>query len=83
MQFFRNPVTVYKDNQGAIALLVSIKIRPRTKHITIKHNKFWTCVNNGDVEIKHVYTKAQITDIFTKPIDYELFGYLHYKLNSR
>ena len=37
---FENPVTVHEDNQGAITLAVALKIRPRTKHIAIKYQKF-------------------------------------------
>ena len=79
---FKNPVTVYEDNQGVITLTVSPQIRHRTKHITIKYHHFRCFVVNGDVEIKHAETKEQITDIFTKPLDSELFVYLRYKLNG-
>ena len=77
-----NTVKVYKYNKGAITLTVSQKIRHRKKHIMIKYHHFQSFVANGDVEIKHVDTKEQIADIFTKPLDSELFGYLHYNLNG-
>ena len=76
------PVTVYEDNQGAIALAVSPQMQPRTKHIAIKYHHFRSFVANGDVKIKHVNTKEQIADIFTEPLDSELFGYLRSKFNS-
>ena len=79
---FENPVTVYKDNQGAIAVAVSLQIRPHTKHIAIKYHHFWTFVKNGDVEIKYVDTKEYIADIFTKTLDSDLLGYLRYKCNG-
>ena len=50
---FENPVTqvtVYEDNQGVIALAVSLQMRPRTKHNTIKYHHFQSFVANGDVK---------------------------------
>ena len=73
---FKNPVTVYKDNQGTIALTVSPQIWPRTKHIAIKYHHFWSFVANGEIDIQHFDTKEQIKDIFTKQLYSELFGYL-------
>ena len=76
------PVTVYEENQGAVALAVSQQIQPRTKHTTIKYHHFRSFVASGDVKIKHVDTKVKIADIFTNPLDSELFVYLRYKLNG-
>ena len=81
---FKKPVllvTVYKDNQGVIVLEVYLQMQPCTKHIDIKYHHFRSFVVNGDVKIKHVDTKGQIADIFTKPLDSELFGYLIYNIN--
>ena len=52
------------------------------KHINIKYHQFQSFVANGDVEIQHIDIKEQIADIFRKPQDSELFGYLRYKLND-
>ena len=37
---FKNPFTVLKDNQGSIALAVSTRMWPCTKHIAIKYHHF-------------------------------------------
>ena len=79
---FGKPATSHKDNQGVIALSVAPQIQTRTKHIAIKYHHFHIFVTNGDVEIQHIETKEQITDIFTKPLDSELFGYLRYNING-
>ena len=79
---FENPVTFYEDNQGAIALAVSLQMRFCTKHIAIKYHHFRSFVTNGNVKIKHVNMKEQIADIFTMLLDSELFRYLRYKINS-
>ena len=70
---FEKLVTVYEDNQGEIALVVSPQIQPRTKHITITYHHFRIFFVNGDVEIWHVDTKEQIADIFTKPLDSDIY----------
>ena len=75
---FENKVTVYEDDQGVIVLVVSPQMRPHTKHITIKYLQFCIFVANGDVDIQHVDTKVNIADIFTNPLDSELFRYLRY-----
>ena len=80
-QLLKNSVTFYNDNQGAIALAVSPQMQTQTKHITIKHHNFQSFFTNVDLEIKHVDTKKQITDMFMKPLDSDLFVYLQYKLN--
>ena len=55
---------------------------PHTKHIAIKYHQFRIFVVNSDIETQHIDTKEQIADIFMKLLDYELFIYLRYKLNS-
>ena len=79
---FENPVTVYEENQGAVALTVSLQMLPCKKHIMINYHHLQIFVVNSDVEIKHVDTKEHIADIFTKPLDSEFFIYLPYKING-
>ena len=81
-RLFENWVTLYKDNQGSIALVVSSQMRPHMKHIAIKYHHLCSFVAHSDVDIKHVDTKEHIADIFMKSLDSELFIYLHYKLNG-
>ena len=57
-------------------------MQPHMKHIAIKYHHIHSFSGNCDVEIQHIDTKEQIADIFTKPLDSELFRYLCYKLNS-
>ena len=57
-------------------------MQPRTKQIAIKDHQLRSFLVNGDVGIKHIDTKEQIVDIFIKPLDFELFGYLRYKING-
>ena len=77
-----NLVTFQEDNQGSIALAVAPQMRHRTKHIAINYHHLQSFIANGDVEIQYIDTKEQIVDIFMKPLDSKLFGYLRYKLNG-
>ena len=50
-RLFENLFTVYKENQGEIALLVAPQIRHHTKDIAIKYHHFRSFVANSDAEI--------------------------------
>ena len=71
----------HKFNQGAIALAVAPQIRPRTNQILIKYHQFRIFFAKCDMYTNNVDTKEHIVDIFKKPLDTELLGYLCYKLN--
>ena len=60
--------TVFEDNNGALEVARTPRIRPRTKHISIKYSHFREKVDNGDVTIEKIDTKAQHGDLFTKPL---------------
>ena len=79
---FGNPVTVHKDDLGAVAITFALQMRLRTKHIAVNYHHFRSFIANGDIDIQNIYTKEQIADIFTKPLDSELFGYLLYNING-
>ncbi len=55
-------------------------MRPRTKHLNIKHHHFREAVEKGTVSIYHFGMKEQIADIFTKPLDESLFRSLREKM---
>ena len=51
--------TVFEDNNGALEMAKTPKMRPRTKHIAIKHHHFRTYIQNGNVKIEKVDTTEQ------------------------
>ena len=67
---------VFEDNNGALELAKAPKIRPRTKHIAIKHHHFRAYVESGKIEIRPIDTDMQQADIFTKPLALAQFRYL-------
>ena len=74
------PVTIHEYNQVIILLAVDPQIWSHTKHIDIKYHHFQSFTAKYDSAIGNVDTKDQIAEIYTKPLDPELFGYLCQKL---
>jgi hypothetical protein len=64
--------TVFEDNNGAIALALSPKMTPRTKHIAVKYHHFRTSIGEGKgIMIQRIDSNLQKADLFTKglPMD--------------
>ena len=74
--------TIHEDNTSCITMAESQRFTPRTKHISLKYHWFRSFLSgkNKLLTIKYVNTKEQIADIFTKPLDPELFFHLRKKL---
>ena len=70
---------VFEDNNSCISLATSEKFSPRTKHIALKYHHFRRYVTEKLIEILPIDTKEQLADIFTKPLDEDLFLYLRGK----
>ena len=73
---------VFEDNKSCIAIAMSQKISPRTRHIAIKYHHFRHYVENTIVKILPIDTKYQTADIFTKPLTEEIFTRLRMKLSG-
>jgi Reverse transcriptase (RNA-dependent DNA polymerase)/GAG-pre-integrase domain len=72
--------TAFEDNNGALEMARSPKMRPRTKHINIKYHHFREAVRNGDITLQKISTHDQEADIFTKPLIERTFLYLRRKI---
>ena len=68
--------TVFEDNNGCIELATCPRLRPRTKHIAIKHHHFRSKVADGTIKVFPIDTDEQIADMFTKPLPKDKFQYL-------
>ena len=64
---------VFEDNSGAIESAKVPKMRPRTKHLNSKYDHFRSFIQNGSVSVHHMRTEEQMADIFTKPLNQDLF----------
>ena len=64
------------DNESAIKISHNPVQHSQTKHIEVRHH-----VAKGDINLKHVRTKKQLADIFTKPLDEKVFCRLRGEFN--
>ena len=62
-----SPVTIYEDNQGAIALSQNPVNHQRSKHIDVRYHFIRTEVICGRIVIDYCPTTEMLADIFTKP----------------
>ena len=61
-------VTLYVDNNSAIALMKNPVFHGRSKHIDIKYHFIRECVERGQVVVRRVCTEEQKADALTKPL---------------
>ena len=73
-------LTVFEDNQGAIALAKNPEFHKRTKHIDIRYHFVREKVEEGQVVLKYCPTQDMLADIMTKPITAAQFDTLRTKL---
>jgi hypothetical protein len=64
----RESVTLFADNQGAIALAKNPVHHQRSKHIDIKYHFIRQQVEDGSVDLQYVPSIDNIADLFTKPL---------------
>jgi hypothetical protein len=61
-------VTLFVDNNPAIALMKNPVFHGRSKHIDIKYHFIRECVERGQILVKRVCTTEQKADALTKPL---------------
>ncbi|OIT37482.1 retrovirus-related pol polyprotein from transposon tnt 1-94 [Nicotiana attenuata] len=69
----QGPMTLYCDNQAAIAYKNDPKYHSKTKHIDIKYNFVRDIVASGEINLQYIPTRNMITDHLTKAISRDLF----------
>ena len=65
------PITLYGDNQGCLSLAKNPVFHSRTKHIKLRYRFITQAVQEGTIRVKHVPTKDELADGFTKPLSKE------------
>ncbi|KAF1332324.1 Integrase catalytic core protein, partial [Globisporangium splendens] len=73
-------LTVFEDNQGAIALAKNPEFHKRTKHIDIRYHFVREKVEDGQVVLEYCSTQEMLADLMTKPIPAAQFDALRTKL---
>ena len=75
------PKSHYYVTMGVIKLVNNPVSHSRTKHIDIHQHFLRDHETKEDIEIRHVSTKKQLVNIFTKPIDESRFCALRSEIN--
>ena len=63
-----DPIEIFCDNEGAVALAKEPRAHKRTRHILRKYHFIREVIENGDVAISRVPTDGNLADPFTKPL---------------
>lgn len=74
------PITIYCDNQSAIAISENDVLHNRSKHIDIKHHYIRNEIKNEFIQMKYVQSNEQKADIMTKSLSKQQFTYLRDKM---
>ncbi|CAI5482506.1 unnamed protein product [Closterium sp. Yama58-4] len=64
----RSPPVLYVDNKAAIALCEEQRLEHRTKHIALRYFLARELQQRGQLRLRHVATRANTADIFTKAL---------------
>jgi hypothetical protein len=62
------PVKIYSNNQGALALVENPEHHQRTKHIDVQYHYIRHLVSTRKVEIKYYPMDKMAVDALTKPL---------------
>ncbi len=62
------PVELFVDNQGTIALAKDPIRNQRSKHIDIKYHFIRSEIKNGSIAVYYVPSEDNVADVFTKPM---------------
>ena len=63
-----DPMKIFCDNTGAIALATESRFHKRTKHIKRRFNSIHEQVKDEDIEICKIHTDLNVEDPLTKPL---------------
>jgi len=65
---FRRVPLLY-DSTSAISVAKNPVLHSKTKHIEVRFHFLHDHYEKGDIDLHHIDTQNQLTDIFTKPLD--------------
>jgi len=64
---------IYVDNSLVIALTKDLVFHDINNLIDIRFHYLRDCITNKEVELKYMKTQDQVTNIFIKPLKYDIF----------
>jgi hypothetical protein len=69
------------DNTSAISVAKNPVFHKRMSHLERRHHFLRDHVEMGDIEMRHIDTERQLTNIFIKPLDASRFADLRRKID--
>ena len=72
------PTPIFCDNKSASALSRNHVFHKRSKHIDTQYHFIHELINNNEISVEFCTSRNQFTDLFTKPLEKDLFE-LHRK----
>lgn len=72
----KEPILIYEDNNGCIAIANNPTDHKRSKHIDVKYHFSREKVEQKEVKIEYLPTGKQLADAFTKPLPATQFLYI-------
>ena len=79
---FEEPTVIHCDNISSISLSKNLVQHSKAKHIPIKFHYLREQTTNTNINLEYIPTKEQVADIFTKPLNKEVFEHLRQKLGA-
>jgi len=66
-------IPMYYDNQSALHIARNPAFHSRTKHIGVQYHFVRKVVEDENVDMQKIYTKDNLADVMTKPINTNKF----------
>ncbi|WVZ89063.1 hypothetical protein U9M48_035520 [Paspalum notatum var. saurae] len=74
LRFEKIPLLV--DSTSAISVAKNLVLHSRTKHFDVRFHFLRDHYEKGDIDLIHVVSANQLADIFTKPLEFDVFARL-------
>ena len=77
---FEEPTIINCDNTSSICLLKNHVQHSKEKHIPIKYHYLREQAASKNIRLEYISTQEQVANIFTKPLNMDVFEHLRQKL---
>jgi hypothetical protein len=77
---FEEPTIIHFDNTSMISLSKNPIQHSKSKHIPIKYHYLRDQAEIKNIKLEYVSTQEQVANIFTKPLNRDVFEYLGKKM---
>ena len=65
---------MFEDNQACISIAMQESSKRKTKHVELQVHHIRDLLKSGRIVMVHITTNIQLADIFTKPLNEEVFN---------